>query len=106
MMNSTSAISKSFSDIINSDKPVLVDFYTEWCGPCKMMGPILKELKSRSADKLTIIKVDVDKSPGAAHTYNVQGVPTLVLFKKGEIMWRQSGVVPVNVLEQVVSQYL
>lgn len=94
----------TFSEIINSDKPVLVDFFATWCGPCKMQAPILDQLKQRVGDAATIIKVDVDKNPAAANAYQVQGVPTLILFKQGKIVWRQSGVVPVTNLEQIVRQ--
>jgi len=94
-----------FSDLINGEKPVLVDFFAEWCGPCKMMKPVLDQLKSQVGDAAAIIKVDIDKNQPAAAAFNVQSVPTLILFKKGKPVWRQSGVVQAAQLKQVIDQH-
>jgi len=96
----------TFSELIKGEIPVLVDFSAEWCGPCKMMAPILKEVKDKVGDKARIIKVDIDKNPQTAQTFKVQSVPTLALFKQGKIAWRQSGVIPANQLEQILKSYL
>lgn len=94
-----------FNELIQSETPVLVDFFATWCGPCKMMAPMLEELKGKVGDKAKIIKIDIDKNPQAADKYNVQSVPTLMVFKEGKLLWRQSGVVPVHQLERIIGQY-
>ncbi len=93
-----------FNELINSDTPVLVDFYATWCGPCKTMSPILDEVATQVQGKAKIIKVDVDKNQQAAAAYQVRGVPTLILFKNGKQIWKQSGVVPANELVNLINQ--
>lgn len=95
-----------FNELISGSTPVLVDFYAEWCGPCKAMPPILKELKSQLKDQVKILKVDVDKNQATAAKFGIRGVPTLILFKNGQQVWRQSGVVPANQLVGIVRQNL
>lgn len=94
----------SFKEVIQSDKPVLVDFTATWCGPCKMMAPILHDVKNAMGDNVTIIKIDVDKNPEVSSQFQVQSVPTLIIFKKGEVKWRQSGIVPAKQLQDILSK--
>ena len=96
----------NFQQLIASDKPVLVDFFAEWCGPCKMMAPILQQVKQQLGDAVTIVKIDVDKNPDAAAAYQIQGVPTLMVFQQGQIKWRQSGVVQANALASTLKQFI
>ena len=96
---------ESFGEIINGSTPVLVDFSAEWCGPCRMMKPILQQLHQRMGEKIRIIKIDIDKSPAAAQSYNVQSVPTLIIFQNGKLLWRQSGVVQAIQLEKIIEQH-
>jgi thioredoxin 1 len=94
----------NFNNTINSDKPTLVDFHATWCGPCKMMNPIIEQTKNALGDKATILKVDIDANRNTAIKYGVRSVPTLILFKNGEIVWRQSGVTQSKILIDKISQ--
>jgi thioredoxin 1 len=98
------AAKESFGDIIKGDKPVLVDFHAEWCGPCKMMKPVLEELRQLMGDTIRILKIDIDKNPSLAGSLNISSVPTLMLFKQGKTLWRQSGVVQAKQLQSIVKQ--
>ena len=93
---------KTFQDIINSDTPTLVDFHAEWCGPCKSMSPIIQQLKEDLGEQAQILKVDIDRNPKAADVFQVRGVPTFILFKNGQVVWRQSGMQPLHQLKQVI----
>ena len=105
-MKMMSTPKESFTDVINGSKPVLVDFYADWCSPCKMMKPVLQELHGMMGDRLRIIKIDTDRNPAVSMQYQISGIPTLILFKNGQVLWRQSGVVPARQLKQVLEPYL
>lgn len=97
---------ETFGQIINSEKPVLVDFHAEWCGPCKMMAPELKRFAQGNQEKVRVLKIDIDKNQPTASHYNIQGVPTLILFKNGKVLWRQSGAMSANQISDAVSSHL
>lgn len=95
---------EKFNEMINGEQLTLVDFFATWCGPCKMMHPILEQLKEKMGDDIRLLKVDVDKNEALSMQYRIQSVPTLMLFKKGEMLWRQSGAMSLNDLMQKISQ--
>ena len=96
---------KQFEELISSNKPVLVDFFATWCGPCRVMSPILEDLKKKVEDKAIVVKVDVDEEEDLSLKYNVQSVPTLMIFKNGELLWRESGIRQAHLLEQILEKY-
>lgn len=98
-------VMKKFDELINSEKPVLVDFYATWCGPCRMMMPILNELEQKVGSKANFLKVDVDENEDLSLRYNVQSVPTLMIFKKGELLWRETGVRQAHLLEHILEKF-
>lgn len=96
----------NFNEIINSEQLILVDFFADWCGPCKVLAPILKEVKDEMGETLKIVKIDVDKNQSIAGKYHVRGVPTMILFKKGKTLWRQSGVVQKSEIVKTIESFL
>jgi thioredoxin 1 len=98
------AAKETFGDIIHGQKPVLVDFYAEWCGPCKMMKPILEDLRNSMGDQIRILKIDIDRNPAVASSLNISGVPTIILYQNGKMLWRQSGVVPAKQLQSIIQE--
>ena len=97
---------ETFGKIINDNKPVLVDFHAEWCGPCKMMAPELKKFAQNNKETVRVLKVDIDKNQPTASHYNIQGVPTLILFKNGKVLWRQSGAMSASQISNAVNSHL
>ena len=96
---------ENFSNIVNSDQLTLVDLFATWCGPCKMMHPVLEQLKEELGDKIRIIKLDVEKNESLSDLYRIQSVPTLMLFKKGDVIWRQSGTTSPGALKAVIEKF-
>ena len=96
----------SFNELINQPVPVLVDFKADWCQPCKMMAPVLKQVKQNFKDRIKIIKIDIDKTPAVAQKYGIRGVPTLILFKNGREVWKQSGVLQLNQINAVINSHI
>jgi thioredoxin 1 len=96
----------SFNELINQPVPVLVDFKADWCQPCKMMAPVLKQVKQNFKDQIRIIKIDIDKNPAVAQKYGIRGVPTLILFKSGREVWKQSGVLQANQINTVINSHI
>nr|WP_294989435.1 thioredoxin [uncultured Sediminibacterium sp.] len=99
-------LNNSFEKIISSEKPVLVDFYADWCGPCRMMPPVLKEVKDRLGDQVQVFKVNVDEHADVAAHFQVSSIPTLMIFKKGQLLWRETGVKNAGQLQQLLQQHL
>ena len=97
---------ESFNDIINGDKPVLVDFHATWCGPCKIMSPTIESIGKELSGQARVLKIDVDKNEAVANLYRIQSVPTLIIFKKGEIVWRISGVMDKNALMEQIKKFI
>ncbi|MGN6265920.1 MAG: thioredoxin [Ginsengibacter sp.] len=97
---------EKFGDVIKSSQPVLVDFHATWCGPCKMMAPELQKFAQSNTGKLRVIKIDIDKNPAAAQQFNIQGVPTLILFKEGKVLWRQSGAMSSSQISAAVNSHI
>ena len=106
-MNTTGEnVKQRFGDLINGEIPVLVDMFATWCGPCKMLEPAVKQVAHKMTGKIKVLKIDIDKNPHVAKAYQVMGVPTLILFHKGQILWRTSGVLPAHEIEKSVEKAL
>jgi len=105
-METTANKNESFADILNGSTPVLVDFFAEWCGPCRLMRPILEELHGKMGDKVRILKIDIDRSPALADNLNIHSVPTLMLFQNGKSLWRHSGILQAIQLQKIITQFI